>query len=45
MLFGLRNAPYTFKECMMAIFNDMIEDFMEILMDDLSFFVEYYDRC
>ena len=33
MPFGLCNAPTTFQRCMMAIFSNMIEDFMEIFMD------------
>nr|GEX92521.1 reverse transcriptase domain-containing protein [Tanacetum cinerariifolium] len=38
MPFGLCNAPGTFQRCMMAIFHDMIEKTMEVLMDDLSVF-------
>ena len=34
MPFGLCNTPTTFQRCMMAIFDDMIEDSMEIFMDD-----------
>ncbi|GKA87297.1 reverse transcriptase domain-containing protein [Tanacetum coccineum] len=30
MSFGLCNAPATFQRCMTAIFNDMVEDFMEL---------------
>ncbi|GJV36256.1 reverse transcriptase domain-containing protein [Tanacetum coccineum] len=36
MSFGLCNAPTTFQRCMTAIFHDMVEDFMEVFMDDLS---------
>ncbi|GKA70208.1 reverse transcriptase domain-containing protein, partial [Tanacetum coccineum] len=36
MPFGLCNAPTTFQRCMMAIFHDMVEDFMEVFMDDFS---------
>nr|GFA40522.1 hypothetical protein [Tanacetum cinerariifolium] len=36
MPFGLCNAPGTFQRCMMAIFHDMIETTMEILLDDSS---------
>ncbi|GJS72088.1 reverse transcriptase domain-containing protein [Tanacetum coccineum] len=39
MSFGLCNAPATFQRCMTAIFHDMVEDFMEVFMDDLSVFV------
>ncbi|GJZ78831.1 reverse transcriptase domain-containing protein [Tanacetum coccineum] len=38
MSFGLCNAPATFQRCMMAIFHDMVEDFMEVFMDDFSVF-------
>ncbi|GJT04681.1 reverse transcriptase domain-containing protein [Tanacetum coccineum] len=34
--FGLYNAPTTFQRCMMVIFHDMVEDFMEVFMDDFS---------
>nr|GEV98764.1 hypothetical protein [Tanacetum cinerariifolium] len=40
MSFGLCNAPVTFQRCMMAIFHDMVEDFMEVFMDDFSMFRE-----
>ncbi|GJY05588.1 DNA-directed DNA polymerase [Tanacetum coccineum] len=38
MQFGLCNAPATFQRCMMGIFHDMVEDFMEVFMDDFSVF-------
>nr|XP_016436398.1 PREDICTED: uncharacterized protein LOC107762544 [Nicotiana tabacum] len=38
MVFGLCNAPATFQRCMMAIFTDMVEMFVEVLMDDFSLF-------
>ncbi|GJR20789.1 reverse transcriptase domain-containing protein [Tanacetum coccineum] len=38
MSFGLCNAPATFQRYMMAIFHDMVEDFMEVFMDDFSVF-------
>ncbi|CAI9763439.1 unnamed protein product [Fraxinus pennsylvanica] len=34
MTFGLCNAHATFQWCMMAIFSDMVEKFIEIFMDD-----------
>ncbi|KAJ9535255.1 hypothetical protein OSB04_un001653 [Centaurea solstitialis] len=37
MPFGLCNAPATFQRCMTAIFQDMIENCMEVFMDDFSF--------
>ncbi|GJY54341.1 reverse transcriptase domain-containing protein [Tanacetum coccineum] len=36
MPFGLCNATATFQRCMTAIFHDMVEDFMEFFMEDLS---------
>nr|GEX12415.1 reverse transcriptase domain-containing protein [Tanacetum cinerariifolium] len=38
MPFGLCNAPGTFQMCMMAIFHDMIEKTIKVLMDDFSVF-------
>ncbi|GKD63681.1 putative nucleotidyltransferase, ribonuclease H, partial [Tanacetum coccineum] len=38
MPFGLCDAPATFQRCMIAIFHDMVEDFMEVFMDDFSVF-------
>ncbi|GJU91722.1 DNA-directed DNA polymerase [Tanacetum coccineum] len=45
MPFGLCNAPATFQRCMMAIFHDMVEDFMEVFMDDFSVFDNSFDCC
>ncbi|GJV70022.1 reverse transcriptase domain-containing protein [Tanacetum coccineum] len=45
MPFGLCNAPVTFQRCMMAIFHDMVEDFMEVFMDDLSIFGSSFNCC
>ena len=45
MPFGLCNAPTTFQRCMMAIFSNMIEDFMEIFMDDFFVFGSSFDDC
>ncbi|KAL4281173.1 hypothetical protein GQ457_03G014310 [Hibiscus cannabinus] len=45
MPFGLCNAPTTFQKCMMAIFSDMVEDFLEIFMDDFSVFADNFDTC
>ncbi|GJY39938.1 reverse transcriptase domain-containing protein [Tanacetum coccineum] len=45
MPFGLCNAPTTFQRCMTAIFNDMVEDFMEVFMDYFSVFGNYFDQC
>ena len=45
MPFGLCNAPTTFQRCMMSIFFDMAEDFIEIFMDDFSVFGSSFDIC
>ena len=36
MPFGLCNAPATFQRCMMSIFSDMVERFIEVFVDDFS---------
>ena len=38
MPFGLCNAPATFQRCIISIFSNMVEKFMEIFMDDFSVF-------
>ncbi|PIM99261.1 DNA-directed DNA polymerase [Handroanthus impetiginosus] len=43
--FGLCNAPATFQRCMMAIFTDMIENFLEVFMDDFSIYGNSFDEC
>ena len=45
MPFGLCNAPATFQWCMMAIFSDMGEQFIEVFMDDFSVFGSSFDAC
>ncbi|KAL5562825.1 hypothetical protein UlMin_032572 [Ulmus minor] len=45
MPFGLCNAPATFQRCMMAIFTDMVEQFVEVFMDDFSVFGDTFDSC
>ncbi|XP_061336688.1 uncharacterized protein LOC133283794 [Gastrolobium bilobum] len=45
MPFGLCNAPATFQRCMLSIFSDMIENFIEIFMDDFSVFGSSFDVC
>lgn len=44
MPFGLCNAPGTFQRCMLAIFHDMVGDYMEVFMDDLSVFGDLFDH-
>ncbi|GJY39858.1 reverse transcriptase domain-containing protein [Tanacetum coccineum] len=45
MPFGLCNTPVTFQHCMTAIFHELIEDSMEVLMDDFSIFGSSFDHC
>ena len=45
MPFGLCNAPATFQRCMMSIFTDMIQDFMEVFMDDFSVYGSSFKNC
>ncbi|KAK9008902.1 hypothetical protein V6N11_080379 [Hibiscus sabdariffa] len=45
MPFGLWNAPATFQRCMLAIFSDMVEEFLEVFMDDFSVLGETFDSC
>ncbi|XP_052185205.1 uncharacterized protein LOC127796840 [Diospyros lotus] len=45
MPFGLCNAPATFQRCMISLFSDFIDDFMEIFMDDFSVFGSSFDAC
>ncbi|GKE53188.1 reverse transcriptase domain-containing protein, partial [Tanacetum coccineum] len=45
MPFCLCNAPATFQRCMLAIFHDMIEEFVEVFMDDFSIFGNSFDNC
>jgi hypothetical protein len=45
MPFGLCNAPATFQKCMMSIFSDMVEYFLEVFMDDFSVFGPSFDEC
>ncbi|XP_070001918.1 uncharacterized protein [Nicotiana sylvestris] len=43
--FGLCNAPVTFQRCMMAIFTDMGEDYLEVFTDDFSVVGDSFDDC
>ncbi|XP_019052170.1 PREDICTED: uncharacterized protein LOC109114272, partial [Nelumbo nucifera] len=45
MPFGLCNAPATFQHCMMSLFGDFIDDFMEVFMDDFSIYGSSFDEC
>ena len=44
MPFGLCNAPATFQRCMLSIFSDMVERFLEVFMDDFSVFGSTFDE-
>ena len=41
----ISNAPRTFQRCMMAIFSDMVEKSIEILMHDFSMIGSSFDEC
>ncbi|XP_075500108.1 uncharacterized protein LOC142538692 [Primulina tabacum] len=45
MPFGLCNAPATFQICMLSIFSDMIEEFVEFFMDDITVFGNSFENC
>ncbi|GJZ53224.1 oligopeptide transporter [Tanacetum coccineum] len=45
MPFGHCNAPATFQRCMIAVFQDMLEIFMEVFIDDFSVFGNSFDSC
>ncbi|KAL4368350.1 hypothetical protein GQ457_05G026190 [Hibiscus cannabinus] len=45
MAFGLYNAPTAFQRCILAIFSDMVEEFLEVFMDDFSVSGETFDSC
>jgi len=45
MPFGLCNASITFQRCMLSIFSDMFERFLEIFIDDFSIFGDSFDDC
>ena len=45
MSFGLCNAPATFQKCMLDIFSDIVENYLEAFMDDLTVFVNFFDTC
>ncbi|KAI5682009.1 hypothetical protein M9H77_03237 [Catharanthus roseus] len=45
MPFGLCNGPATFQRCMLAIFSDMVDKFLEVFMDDFSIFEYTFEDC
>ena len=45
MPFGLCNALAVFQRCMLSLFSDMVEQFLEILTDDFSIYGDSFDQC
>ncbi|XP_068503952.1 uncharacterized protein [Phaseolus vulgaris] len=45
MPFGLCNALGTFQRCIMSIFSDLIEHFIEVFMDDFSIYGSSFKDC
>jgi hypothetical protein len=45
MPFGLCNAAATFQRCMLSVFSDMVECFLQIFMDDFSVYDNSFDDC
>jgi len=45
MPFGLCNVPAIFQHCMLSLFSDMVERFLEIFMDDFSIYGDSFDQC
>jgi hypothetical protein len=45
MPFGLCNALSTFQRCMISIFSDMVEIFIEVCMDDFNVFGSNFNEC
>ena len=45
MPFGLCNALATFQTCLLSIFNDMVEHYLEVFKNDFFVFVGFFDEC
>ncbi|RDX83236.1 Retrovirus-related Pol polyprotein from transposon 17.6, partial [Mucuna pruriens] len=45
MPFGLRNTPSTFQRCMISIFSDLLQDYMEVFMDDFTVYADSFEVC
>jgi hypothetical protein len=45
MPFGQWNAPTIFQRCMISIFSDMVEKFLEVFIDDFFVFGPSFDKC
>jgi len=44
MPFGLYNAPATFQWCVLSLFSDMVERFLELFMDDFYICGDSFDQ-
>jgi hypothetical protein len=42
---GLCNAATTFQECILKIFNDYVENIMEVLLDNFVIYEATFDEC
>lgn len=45
MPFGLCNGPAIFQRHIIAIFHDIVEDFVKVFMDDFLVFEESFEVC
>nr|KYP38610.1 Transposon Ty3-G Gag-Pol polyprotein [Cajanus cajan] len=45
MPFGLCNAPGTFQRCMLSIFSDFLENYIEVFIDDFTVYGSSFDAC
>ena len=45
MPFGLCSAPATFQWCMISIFSECLENFLEVLMDDFTIHEDTFEQC
>ncbi|KAA3487898.1 Retrovirus-related Pol polyprotein from transposon 17.6 [Gossypium australe] len=45
MPFRFCHAPTMFQHCMMAIFSDVVKNFLEVFMDDFSVFGNSFEGC
>ncbi|RDX94442.1 Retrovirus-related Pol polyprotein from transposon 17.6, partial [Mucuna pruriens] len=43
--FGLFNVPSTLQRCMISIFSNLLEDYMEVFMDDFTMYAESFEAC
>ena len=43
--FGLCNNPVIFQRCILSLFSDMVERFLEIFMDDFSIYGDSFNQC